>query len=352
MPQDRYIKDKKGNQSLVKSDGTYVRLANGKYKYQPKGSSIWKEINDPKAIDAIGKMDSRLSLPSNDNGYAKFDPNSITSPPSFDPGDNSVKLTPSSVVEGNDNFSTQSDKPLWAKGRDYLKSNEGKYKLSQLKDVSKDMISPVLQYVNNIKAQKQLDNVKIPSPILAGMVQANKFNNNVELSAINNNLANDNSFAQSKFTDSQTAAAMRGIARTNALSDIAKSNANKNNIDMQTAYDASKVNLGTTMQNNALIGDYNNQNMIKQLSSIQAKQGFRNTLLGGFDNAMKAEQIRKDNETKVAVDTATYADEYQENLKRRLGNSRMGYAMGRDNFKAKNGGIIPKGKSSIGKMYC
>jgi hypothetical protein len=294
--------------------------------------------------------------------YAKFgNKNNLTGPANVNLSNPNINNIPSVNAPASTSISAStanqpvvgpvspgatSKRTLLGKTKDYLGSNEGKYRMSQLGDVSKDLISPVLQYANNMKAQNKLDRKPVPPPILAGMVQANKFNNNVELSAINNNLANDNAFAQSKFTDSQTAAAMRGVARTNALGDTAKSNANKNNIDMQSSYDASKVNLGTTMQNNALISDFNKQNMIKQLSSIQAKQGFRNTLLGGFDNAMKAEQIRQDNETKAAVDTAPYSNENREYLASKLKGKRIGLTL------VKNGGVIPKGKSSISKMYC
>ena len=339
----------KSGEKYSEGNHDFWRGKSGIYSKNNKTGAIRFKGSDGKWVDATDEQVENTSKFTgwSRKSYNSFDPSSVTNSPSFDPGDNSVELTPSPIVEGNDKFSTNIDKPLWAKGRDYLKSDTGKYRMSQLKDITGDLVGSVAQYANNMKAQKALDKVAVPLPTLSGMLESNKFNNNVELSAINNNLANDNAFAQNKFSDSQTSAAMRGAARTSALENIAKSNANKNNIDAQNQYDANKINLGTTMQNNALMQDYRNTLMNKELSSIQAKQGFRNSLFGGFDNARKAEQVRQDNETDAAIKTAAYSSENRDYLSGILKDRGV-----RAGYRLKNGGVIPKGKSNISKMYC
>ena len=66
-----YTEDKKGYKSLVKKDGTYAQLPDGRTRYKAKGSTTWKDITDSKSLSTIESIEPRFKSDPNKN-YDSF----------------------------------------------------------------------------------------------------------------------------------------------------------------------------------------------------------------------------------------------------------------------------------------
>lgn len=340
-----YTEDKKGYKSLVKKDGTYAQLPDGKIRYKAKGSTTWKDITDSKALSAIEKMDSHfkspvkqvsVSTPTTQSTITKipddvaFDGNTMLKTPTKELPITSVdygKTALDQAVESGNLY-----KPNLRKSENITpsptatsvvkKESESKLKTKEPKDYSSlksgasslaklgAYTAPALMdYANQKKNIARLKGMTIPEAPQQGFVNLAKQNMEVDKADIRKQQANYNAGLSGTLADSQTSALMKANVAEQSANALSRVNQAQRNANTQTANAQTEMNLGVDARNRASKYVQEQQQMEKDVDISNRTADVKSKLMSDFRNVQNTYRQEKYADAALDVDLAGMSPE-------------------------------------------
>lgn len=316
-----YTEDKKGNKSLVKKDGTYAQLSDGRTRYKAKGSNTWKDITDSKALSAIEKMDSRfksssMSPKSKDGDFGPIDlfGNPKVLSESIDAQYKRVepikKITAPIPTEDNDALDRQTQKDLKKilpkEPRDYSSLKSGASSLAKLGAYTAPAL---IDYANQKKNIARLKGMTIPEAPQQGFVNLAKQNMEVDRADIRKQQANYNAGLSGTLADSQTSALMKANVAEQSANALSRVNQAQRNANAQTANAQTEMNLGIDAKNRASKYVQEQQQMEKDVDISNRTADVKSKLMSDFRNVQNTYRQEKYADAALDVDLAGMSPE-------------------------------------------